>query len=104
MRYPGLPAVPIVRVAQDDLTERMSEYVVLHCLMACGTSAGSTLSSGIEVWSSDPSPLKAREVRVGIMGVGVLGQDAARKLEYGLRRGRLEPHAQRPSRASGVLR
>ena len=31
--YPDLPDVPIVRVAQDDLTHRMSEYMVLHCLM-----------------------------------------------------------------------
>jgi glyoxylate/hydroxypyruvate reductase A len=33
MSYPDLPDVPIVRVAQDDLTHRMSEYMVLHCLM-----------------------------------------------------------------------
>ena len=30
---PDLPDVPIVRVVEDDLTDRMSEYVVLHCLM-----------------------------------------------------------------------
>ena len=29
---PGLPDVPVVRVVDRDLTERMSEYVVLHCL------------------------------------------------------------------------
>ena len=28
-----LPDVPLVRVAVDDLTERMTEYVVLHVLM-----------------------------------------------------------------------
>jgi glyoxylate/hydroxypyruvate reductase len=33
MNYPDLPDVPIVRVSQDDLTNRMSEYVVMHCLM-----------------------------------------------------------------------
>jgi glyoxylate/hydroxypyruvate reductase A len=33
MRYPGLPDVPIVRIVQEDLTTRMSEYVVMHCLM-----------------------------------------------------------------------
>jgi glyoxylate/hydroxypyruvate reductase A len=30
---PGLPQAPIVRVVDPDLTARMSEYVVLHCLM-----------------------------------------------------------------------
>ncbi|MFL5151742.1 MAG: glyoxylate/hydroxypyruvate reductase A, partial [Microvirga sp.] len=33
MGDPQLPAVPVVRVVDDDLTNRMSEYVVLHCLM-----------------------------------------------------------------------
>src|SRR5258708_33830570 len=28
-----LPAVPLVRVAVDDLTDRMAEYIVLHVLM-----------------------------------------------------------------------
>ena len=30
---PALPKVPLVRVAVDDLTARMTEYVVLHVLM-----------------------------------------------------------------------
>src|SRR3954453_23283950 len=30
---PSLPKVPLVRVAVDDLTKRMTEYVVLHVLM-----------------------------------------------------------------------
>jgi len=30
---PSLPDVPLVRVASDDLTHRMTEYVVMHVLM-----------------------------------------------------------------------
>jgi glyoxylate/hydroxypyruvate reductase A len=81
MAYPGLPDVPIVRVAHDDLTHRMSEYVVLHCLMALRDQRRFDAQQRERLWSSDQSPPTAREVRVGIMGFGVLGQDAARKLQ-----------------------
>ena len=46
---PSLPKVPVVRVAIDDLTGRMTEYVVLHVLMhgiASAGSAGSRRRSG----------------------------------------------------------
>jgi hypothetical protein len=32
------------------------------------------------LWDDDRAPPAAREVRVGLMGVGVLGHDAGRKL------------------------
>ena len=80
MAYPDLPDVPIVRVAQDDLTERMSEYVVLHCLMHLRDQRRYDAQQRQRVWRDDRHPPKASEVRVGIMGFGVLGQDAARKL------------------------
>jgi glyoxylate/hydroxypyruvate reductase len=80
MGYPDLPDVPIVRVAQDDLTERMSEYVVLHCLMHLRDQRRYDAQQRDRVWRDDRHPPKASEVRVGLMGFGVLGQDAARKL------------------------
>jgi glyoxylate/hydroxypyruvate reductase A len=80
MAYPDLPEVPIVRVAQDDLTERMSEYVVLHCLMHLRDQRRYDAQQRDRVWRDDRHPPKASEVRVGLMGFGVLGQDAARKL------------------------
>jgi glyoxylate/hydroxypyruvate reductase len=80
MGYPDLPEVPIVRVAQDDLTERMSEYVVLHCLMHLRDQRRYDAQQRDRVWRDDRHPPKASEVRVGLMGFGVLGQDAARKL------------------------
>jgi len=81
MGYPGLPEVPIVRVAQEDLTDRMSEYVVLHCLMHLRDQRRYDAQQRRKVWDHDQFPPKASEVRVGIMGFGVLGQDAARKLQ-----------------------
>lgn len=81
MSYPNLPDVPIVRVAQDDLTYRMSEYMVLHCLMHLRDQRRFDEDQKAKRWRPDRAPPIAGEVRVGIMGFGVLGQDAARKLK-----------------------
>ena len=80
MGYPDLPDVPIVRVAQDDLTHRMSEYVVMHCLMYLRDQRRHDADQRAKRWQSDLAPPMAADVRVGIMGFGVLGQDAAKKL------------------------
>jgi glyoxylate/hydroxypyruvate reductase A len=80
MRYPDLPEVPIVRVAQEDLTDRMSEYVVLQSLMHLRDQRRYDTQQRDRVWSSDAFAPKASDVRVGMLGFGVLGQDAARKL------------------------
>jgi glyoxylate/hydroxypyruvate reductase A len=81
MGYPDLPDVPIVRIAQEDLTDRMSEYVVLHCLMHLRDQRGLYAQQRERIWDHDRAPPKAGEVRVGMLGFGVLGQDAARKLQ-----------------------
>jgi glyoxylate/hydroxypyruvate reductase len=81
MSYPDLPDVPIVRVAQDDLTYRMSEYMVLHCLMYLRDQRRFDEDQKIKRWKPDRAPPIAGNVRVGIMGFGVLGQDSARKLK-----------------------
>ncbi|MXQ11597.1 2-hydroxyacid dehydrogenase [Microvirga makkahensis] len=81
MGYPGLPDVPIVRVAQDDLTHRMSEYMVMHCLLYLRDHARFAAAQRTKRWEEDRSPPIAGDVRVGIMGFGVLGQDAAFKLK-----------------------
>jgi glyoxylate/hydroxypyruvate reductase A len=81
MSYPDLPDVPIVRVAQDDLTHRMSEYMVLHCLMHLRDQRRFDEDQKAKRWRPDRAPPIASEVRVGIMGFGVLGQDSARKLK-----------------------
>ena len=77
---PDLPAVPILRVVDQDLTERMSEYVVLHCLMHLRKGWAYAERQARGLWEDDRDQPAARDVRVGIMGLGVLGGDAARKL------------------------
>jgi glyoxylate/hydroxypyruvate reductase A len=77
---PRLPEVPIARVVDPDLTSRMSEYVVLHCLMALRQQRRYDAQQRRGLWEDDRNQPAARSVRVGILGTGELGQDAARKL------------------------
>jgi glyoxylate/hydroxypyruvate reductase len=78
---PALPdGVPILRVVDPDLTARMSEWVVLHVLMHHRQVRLYDWQQGERIWSDDPYQPVAGDVRVGVMGLGVLGADAARKL------------------------
>ena len=81
MGDPRLPEVPIVRVVDPDLTGRMSEYVVLHCLMHLREQRRYDAQQRQKLWLEEHHPPAARDVRVGVMGLGVLGGDAARKLK-----------------------
>ena len=76
----ALPNVPILRVVDEDLTARMSEYVVMHCLMFLRQAWRYHAQQVARVWADDRTQPAARDVRVGVMGMGVLGKDAARKL------------------------
>ena len=78
---PALPAVPVVRVVDADLTSRMSEWVVLHVLLHHRQQRMYDWQQSEKLWSDDAMQPAARDVRIGIMGMGVLGQDAARKLK-----------------------
>ena len=75
-----LPDVPIVRAVADDLTERMSEYVVWQVLDHHRKGARYRRQQADRVWHEDRMQPAAREVTVGIMGYGTLGRDAACKL------------------------
>lgn len=77
---PELPAVPIVRVVDADLTDRMSEYVVMHCLMHLRRQMRYAAQQRDGVWHDERDQPAARDVHVGLLGLGVLGGDAARKL------------------------
>ena len=79
-RDPGLPDVPIVRVNDADLRDRMSEYVLLHTLIYHRQQRMYDYLQHEKRWEDDPLQPAARDVRVGVMGLGVLGSDAARKL------------------------
>jgi glyoxylate/hydroxypyruvate reductase A len=72
----SLPDVPLVRVAVPDLTNRMTEYVVLHVLMHHRQELYLRDSQRVKRWA----PLyqwPASAVTVGMMGLGTLGADAA---------------------------
>lgn len=76
----ALPDVPVVRIIDPDLSMRMSEYVVLHVLMHHRKQrAYDTLQAKSEWREFAQAPASA--MRVGIMGLGVLGMDAANKLK-----------------------
>ncbi len=76
-----LPDVPIVRVVDPDLTARMSEWVVLHALLHLRQFRRYERQQRERVWDDDESQPAAGQVRVGVMGLGELGRDAARKLK-----------------------
>jgi glyoxylate/hydroxypyruvate reductase len=78
---PSLPDLPISRVVDDDLTLRMSEWVVMHCLMQQRGAEFLRREQDAKRWFDGPDAPLASRVRVGIMGIGVLGADAAKKLK-----------------------
>jgi glyoxylate/hydroxypyruvate reductase A len=78
---PTLPDVPIVRVVDPDMTMRMSEYVCLHVLMHHRQQRKLDLLQAERRWAPSPQ-WAASAVRVGIMGLGELGRDAAQKLAH----------------------
>jgi glyoxylate/hydroxypyruvate reductase len=75
----SLPQVPIVRVVDPDLTRRMTEYVTLHVLLHHRRQRLYDDQQRRRLWHEHAQP-PAREVNVGIMGMGVLGRDAAEVL------------------------
>jgi len=76
---PLLPAVPLVRVVDRDLTARMSEYVVLHVLLHHRRLRFYRAQQREKIWHEHAQPA-ASEVAVGILGLGVLGSEAAELL------------------------
>jgi glyoxylate/hydroxypyruvate reductase A len=78
---PLLPDAPIVRFVDHDLTDRMSEWVVLHALLHLRQQKLYDRQQAERLWEEDLNQPRAREVRIGLMGLGALGLDAARKLK-----------------------
>jgi glyoxylate/hydroxypyruvate reductase len=72
----ALPDLPIVRIVDADLTMRMSEYVALHVLMHHRRQRLYDTQQRERIWREHDQPA-ASAVKVGIMGLGVLGRDAA---------------------------
>jgi len=76
-----LPKVPLVRVAVSDLTDRMTEYVVLHVLMHHRQEPYLRASQREKRWAPK-AQWPAGEISVGVMGLGTLGSNAAGVLRY----------------------
>ncbi len=79
LRDPDLPAVPVIRYIDPDLTGRMVEYVTLHTLLHTRRMLEYRDAQAASDWHYFPEPA-AHQVRVGIMGLGVLGTAAANTL------------------------
>jgi glyoxylate/hydroxypyruvate reductase A len=77
---PRLPDVPIARIVDPELTARMSEWVVLHCLMHLRQARRYERQQRERIWADDHDQPAAADLRVGVLGLGELGRDAARKL------------------------
>lgn len=77
---PDLPDVPIVRVVSPDLTTRMSEYVVWQVLDHHRLGPRYRAQQANRIWYEDRDQKAAKDITIGIMGLGELGRDAAAKL------------------------
>jgi glyoxylate/hydroxypyruvate reductase len=78
---PALPDKPIVRVVDPDLTNRMSEWVVMHALVHLRQLRRYESQQRGRVWEDDDMQPKASDVQIGVLGLGVMGKDAVAKLK-----------------------
>jgi len=76
---PQLPDVAVIRFIDPDLTGRMVEYITLNALLHTRRMMEYRSQQNACKWQYLPTPT-ARQVRVGIMGLGVLGCAAAAAL------------------------
>lgn len=74
-----LPRLPIARAAHPDLTKRVVGYVVLHVLAHHNRTWIYHAQQRERVWQPHRHP-SSDEVAVGIMGMGVIGSEAAQVL------------------------
>jgi len=81
MRHPDLPRdVPIVRFVDEDLSQKMTDYVLAHVTMHHRLYSRYAADQKARRWVQLYPPA-AHETVVGIMGMGVLGQHAAERLK-----------------------
>jgi len=72
--------VPVVRVIDESLTAMMQEYVTMAVLALHRDLPGYVENQRGNVWERVSVPPLARDRRVGVMGLGELGQGALRAL------------------------
>ena len=81
---PALPSKPIVRVVDPDLTERMSEWVVMHALSTCANCAATSASSARTGLGGRRRPAEGRRHFCRRVRAWRLGADAATSSGAGL--------------------
>jgi glyoxylate/hydroxypyruvate reductase A len=74
------PALPIVRIVDPNMTERMSEWVMLQVLIHHRRALRYMEQQRQRIWRDRLDQPAASAVSVGVMGLGALGSDAAQKL------------------------
>lgn len=80
LQHPRLPEAPVVRFVDAELTQCMSDYVVANVTMHQRLFTRFKRDQAARRWVQLYPPA-AWTVTVGIMGLGVLGQDAIRHLK-----------------------
>nr|WP_305123361.1 glyoxylate/hydroxypyruvate reductase A [Roseomonas sp. GC11] len=81
-RDPSWPRhLPLVRMGGDAVSQRMGEFISWSCLSLLRDARHYALSQAQRVWAPKEVPFTARERRVGIMGLGNLGSQAAKMLQ-----------------------
>jgi glyoxylate/hydroxypyruvate reductase A len=80
LAVPGLPDLPIVRFVDESLTTRMSEWVVLQALSHLRQVPAYLVQQRKHEWRELSQP-EAKELTIGVMGLGVLGLDSVAKLK-----------------------
>ncbi|MCX7683877.1 MAG: glyoxylate/hydroxypyruvate reductase A [Acetobacteraceae bacterium] len=73
------PGVPVARLVDARLTQAMSEWVLLNVLRFHRQDPDYRAQQAGRIWRELPAPDTARR-RIGILGLGALGADAAGKL------------------------
>jgi glyoxylate/hydroxypyruvate reductase len=73
---PRIPQVPIARIVDPDLTDRMSEYIVWQVLHHLRKGAAYRRQQAAHIWNEVDHPA-AKQVTVGFMGFGIMGTAAA---------------------------
>ena len=74
------PGVPVVRLVDPYMTVAMSEYVQLQVLRLHRQDPAYLAQQQARLWRQQPQP-NAGQRRVGVLGLGVLGGDAALRLK-----------------------
>lgn len=75
------PEIPIVRIVDPNMTERMSEWVVLQALIHHRRALRYMEQQRARHWFDIPAQPAASAITAGVMGLGALGSDAAKKLK-----------------------